>query len=315
VRFGEPDAAQTQRLIAQLDPHFPAPTYELNWLLCETLAFLQAPRTAAKALALIESAATQEEQMQYARDIRLLKAGWTTELRTRYFAWFLKAANYRGGRSFDKFIEIIRNDAVASLSAAEKTALADLLAKKPERKTALEASASALAGRTPTAWTLEELTAAANTGMKGRSFETGRKMFAVTGCFTCHRFGNEGGMSGPDLTLAGGRYNAHDLIDNILNPSREINTQFVPTVLTKQDGSQIIGTIVNLSNANVRVNTDPSDPSQFIEVDRTTVTSIEPSKVSMMPPGLLDLLSKDEVLDLVAYVLSGGVAKNAMFGK
>jgi putative heme-binding domain-containing protein len=190
-----------------------------------------------------------------------------------------------------------------------------LLAKKPERKTALEASASALAGRTPTAWTLEELTAAANTGMKGRSFETGRKMFAVTSCFTCHRFGNEGGMSGPDLTLAGGRYNAHDLIDNILNPSREINTQFVPTVLTKQDGSQIIGTIVNLSNANVRVSTDPSDPSQFIEVDRTTVTSIEPSKVSMMPPGLLDLLTKDEVLDLVAYVLSGGDAKNAMFGK
>ncbi len=314
VRFGEPDAAQTQRLIAQLDPHFPAPTYELNWLLCETLAFLQAPRTAAKALALIESAATQEEQMQYARDIRLLKAGWTTELRTRYFAWFLKAANYRGGRSFDTFIEIIRNDAVASLSTAEKTALADLLAKKPERKTALEASASALAGRTPTAWTLEELTAAANTGMKGRSFETGRKMFAITSCFTCHRFGNEGGMSGPDLTLAGGRYNAHDLIDNILNPSREINTQFVPTVLTKQDGSQIIGTIVNLSNSNVRVNTDPSDPSQFIEVDRTTVTSIEPSKVSMMPPGLLDLLTKDEVLDLVAYVLSGGDAKNAMFG-
>ena len=315
VRFGAPDDAQTQRLIAQLDPHFPAPTRELNWLLCETLAFLQAPNTAAKALALIESAPTQEEQMEYARDIRLLKAGWTTELHTRYFAWFLKAANYRGGASFDKFIEFIRTDAVASLSDAEKTALADVLAKKPERKSALEAAASALAGHTPTAWTLEELTAAANTGMKGRSFETGRKMFAAAGCFTCHRFGNEGGMTGPDLTLAGGRYNARDLIDNILNPSKEINEQFVPTVLTKQDGTQIIGSIVNLNNANVTVNTDPSDPWQRIDVNRATVKSIEPSKVSLMPPGLLNLLTKDEVLDLVAYVLSGGDAKNAMFAK
>ena len=315
VRFGAPDAAQTQRLIAQLDPHFPAPTRELNWLLGETLAFLQAPNTAAKAVALIERAPTQEEQMEYARDIRFLKTGWTTELHTRYFAWFEKAASYRGGASFEKFIEFIRNDAVASLTDAEKTALAAVLAKKPERKSALEAAASALAGHTPTAWTLEELTAAANTGMKGRSFANGRKMFAAAGCFTCHRFGNEGGMTGPDLTLAGGRYNARDLLDNILNPSKEINEQFVPTVLTKQDGTQIIGTIVNLNNASVTVNTDPSDPWQLVEVNRVTVKSIEPSKVSLMPPGLLNLLTKEEVLDLTAYVLSGGDAKNAMFSK
>jgi hypothetical protein len=32
-----------------------------------------------------------------------------------------------------------------------------------------------------------------------------------------------------------------------------------------------------------------------------------------MPPGLLNLLSRDEILDLAAYVLSGGDPKNAMF--
>jgi len=315
VRFGAPDAAQTERLIAQLDPHFPAPTRELNWLLCEQLAFLQAPHTAAKAVALIERAPTQEEQMEYARDIRLLKTGWTTELRTRYFAWFHQAANYRGGASFDKFVEFIRHDAVASLSADEKTALADVLAKKPERKSALEAAGTVLAGRTPTAWTLDELAAAASTGMKGRSFATGRKMFGAVGCFACHRFGNEGGMTGPDLTTAGGRYTPHDFLDQIINPSKEINEQFVPTVLTKMDGTEIIGTIVNLNNNIVMVNTDPTDPAQDIELDRATIKSIEPSNVSLMPPGLLNLLTKDEILDLAAYVLSGGEEKNAMFAK
>ena len=315
VRFGAPDAVQTQRLIAQLDPHFPAPTRELNWLLCETLAFLQAPNTAAKAVALIERAPTQEEQMEYARDIRFLKAGWTTELHTRYFAWFEKAASYRGGASFDKFIEFIRNDAVASLTDGEKTALAEVLAKKPERKSAIEAAASVLAGRTPTAWTLDQLAAAAATGMKGRSFESGRKMFAAAACFTCHRFGNEGGMTGPDLTGAGGRYSPRDFLDQIINPSKEINEQFVPTVLTKVDGTEIIGSIVNLNNKNVTVNTDPSDPWQRVDVDRAKVKSIEPSKVSLMPPGLLNMLTKEEVLDLVAYVLSGGDPKNAVFAK
>ena len=48
-------------------------------------------------------------------------------------------------------------------------------------------------------------------------------------------------------------------------------------------------------------------------VDRKQVTSIEPSKVSLMPPGLLNILTKDEVLDLLAYVLSGGDPKNAVF--
>ncbi|MEI9898560.1 MAG: hypothetical protein WDN28_33070 [Chthoniobacter sp.] len=138
-------------------------------------------------------------------------------------------------------------------------------------------------------------------------------MFAAVGCFACHRFGNEGGMTGPDLTQAGGRYNARDLLDNVINPSKEINEQFVPTVITKTDGTQVIGMIVNLNADTVRVNTDPTDPNQQVGVDRKQVTSIEPSKVSLMPPGLLNILSKDEILDLAAYVLSGGDPKSPMF--
>ena len=89
-------------------------------------------------MALIETAPTQEEQMQYARSIRMLKTGWTDELHMAYFEWFLKAANYRGGASFEKFIQFIRDDAVASLSASEKESLKEILAKKPVKKSALE---------------------------------------------------------------------------------------------------------------------------------------------------------------------------------
>jgi hypothetical protein len=50
-----------------------------------------------------------------------------------------------------------------------------------------------------------------------------------------------------------------------------------------------------------------------VSVDRKLVISIAPSKVSLMPPGLLNILTKDEVLDLLAYVLSGGDPGNPMF--
>jgi putative heme-binding domain-containing protein len=121
-------------------------------------------------------------------------------------------------------------------------------------------------------------------------------------------------MTGPDLTGAGGRYTPHDLLDQILNPSKEINEQFVPIVVTKSNGQEIVGTVVNLGGENVTLNTDPSDPNQRTSFARKDVVSIEPSKVSPMPPMLLNMLSKEEILDLTAYVLSGGDPKNPAFG-
>ena len=314
VRFGQPDAATTKRILAQLDPQFPAPSFDLNWLLCETLASLQSPTLAAKAIAMIKNAPGQEEQLEYARSIRFLKAGWTTELRTAQFEWFLKAANYRGGASFEKFLEFIRTDAEATLGADEKTALQTVLAKKPEKKSPLAQMAEVFAGRTTvTDWKLDTLAPAVERGLKKRDFEHGRKMFGAAGCFACHRFGNEGGMTGPDLTGAGGRYSPRDLLDQVLNPSKEINEQFVPMVITKSDGDTVTGVIVNLNGDNVMVNTDPANPFQQETIDRKKVTSIEASKVSPMPEGLMGLLTQEEIQDLTAYILSGGDRKNAMF--
>ena len=311
---GRPGPEATKRALAQLEPAFPASQFALNWVLCETLAYLDSTKAAPVGIALMQAAATQEEQMQYARSLRFLRAGWTEELRTAYFEWFLRAANYRGGASFTKFIEFIRNDAIASLSSDEKAALADLLAKTPEPKSPLEALAEALSGRAFVRdWTLEELAAAAEEGLVGRDFQNGRKMFGAAGCFACHRFANEGGMTGPDLTGAGGRYSPRDLLDQILHPSKEINEQFTPTVLTKTNGEAVMGVIVNLNGDSVTLNTDLANPNQRVRVDRKEVADIAPSTVSTMPPGLLNMLTQDEVLDLTAYVLSGGDSAGPMF--
>jgi len=311
----EPGKDEMDALIAQLDPAFPADNFELNWLLCETLAYMQAPNTATKGMALIAEAIGQEQQLQYARSLRFLTTGWTPKLRTAQLNWFLTAANYKGGASFDKFIEFIRNDTLTTFTDAEKKQNAALIAKKAVRKTAIENVGAMFAGRTPKMWTLDELSSAAKTGMKGRDFENGRKMFGAAACFACHRFKNEGGMTGPDLTGAGGRYSPHDFLDQIINPSKVINEQFAPIVVTKNNGDIASGVVVNLSGDNVTLNTDVSDPNQRINIDRKEVKSIEVSKVSPMPPMLLAMLTKDEALDLLAFVLSSGDKGNAMFKK
>ena len=316
-RYGKPDAASVAAVTAQYDAAYPAADFELNWILTETLSFLQSPTLAAKGMALVADAGSQEPEMEYMRSLRMLKAGWTPALREAQLNWFVKAASYRGGSSFGKFIELIRNDSLATFTPEELARHEKLitLAKNPPVKSAYENVGAIFAGRTPKNWTLEELSAAANTGMKGRDFENGRKMFGAAACFACHRYGNAGGMNGPDLTGAGGRYSPHDLLDQIINPSKEINEQFAPVVVTKTDGTTVTGVIVNLNGDTVQINTDLSDPDQRVGFDRKQVKSIEVSKVSPMPPMLLSMLTKEEVLDLVAFVLSGGDKENAAFKK
>jgi len=268
-------------------------------------------------MALVAAAGSQEPEMEFMRSLRMLKAGWTPALREQQLNWFVKAASYRGGSSFVKFIEFIRNDSLNTFTAEETARHASLLAtaKNPPVKSAYENVGAIFAGRTPTNWTLDELATAAETGLKGRDFETGRRMFGAAACFACHRYGNAGGMNGPDLTGAGGRYSPRDLLDQIIHPSKEINEQFAPVVVTRQDGSTVSGVIVNLNGDTVQINTDLSDPDQRVGVDRKQVRSIEVSKVSPMPPMLLNMLTKEEVLDLVAFVLSGGDKEHRFFKK
>ena len=318
-RFGQPDDATAEKLIAAIDPMFPAESAELNWLLCETLAWLQSPTLAKKAIAMIEAAPTQEEQMQYARSIRMLKTGWTDELQTAYFEWFLKAANYRGGASFEKFIQFIRKDAVASLSNSQKESLNELLAKKPVKKSAIENLGAVFEGREEKKWTLDELSQAASTELKQRDFANGRKMFAAAACYACHRFDNQGGITGPDLTSAGRRYSAHDLIDQVINPSRVINDQFSGVMVLTEDGEIHNGVIVNLgvkrNGSSLVLNTDLADPNQRVTILRETIEELKVSKTSPMPNGLFDRMTKDEILDLIAYLISGGDSKHEYFKK
>lgn len=312
-RFGTPSEGQRQALIEKLDPLFPASSPEKNWLLCETLAFLQSPSVAEKTLALIQSVPTQEEQMQYARSIRFLKEGWTTELHTQYFEWFLTAASYAGGASFEKFIEFIRNDAVASLNDQQKSELAAVLEKKPERKSVLENLGKVFEGRQMHEWSLDELAAVTATGMQNRNFDNGQKMFTAAGCYACHRFNNQGGMNGPDLTTAGRRYSVKDLLDQVVNPSKVINEQFAAITVVTEDGLVHNGVVVNLNGDRLTLNTDLTDPNQRVNIDRSKIEELFVSKTSPMPAGLLNRMTEDEILDLTAYLISGGDADHQMF--
>ena len=96
-------------------------------------------------------------------------------------------------------------------------------------------------------------------------------------------------------------------------PSKEINEQFVPTFVKMKNGDTLTGVVVNLGGDRVILNTDLYDPNQRTNVSRNDIESIGPSTVSPMPPGLLNLMKEGEVIDLLAYILSGGDPEHQYF--
>jgi putative heme-binding domain-containing protein len=310
VRTGKPSEEARKALIARFDPLFPAKGREANAMLAELLIYLDTPGIVTKGVKLLENAPTQEEQIEYAKSLRMAKSGWTPEQRKAYFQWFLKGASYKGGSSFRKFVNNIKNEAVAALTPAEKTALKDIVEAQPSVQTPVIKPRPFVKK-----YTTAEVVALSEKKLTDRDFERGRNMFAQANCFSCHRFNNEGGSMGPDLSAVSGRFGPRDLIESIVEPSKVISDQYVATIFETTDGKVITGRIVNASGDIMFVNTNMLDPNLLEKVDRRKVESMKPSPISMMPEDLLSTLKEDEILDLLAYLLSRGDPNNKMFKK
>ncbi|MFO0958741.1 MAG: family 16 glycoside hydrolase [Isosphaeraceae bacterium] len=301
-RIGPPEGALRDTLIARFEGKFPAKGREMNSELAQLLVAYQAPGVAAKVLDLLDKAPTQEEQIDYARDLRFLTTGWTPELRERYLRWFHKAAAYRGGNSFNAFLRNIKKASVDAMPEDQVASLKEVIEYQPPAK----AVATAAPRPVVKEWKLEDLAPLVENGLKGRDFDKGRNLFAAAQCFACHRFGNDGGSVGPDLTGLVGRFSPKDLLESIVLPSKTISDQYEAVMIATEDGRVVTGRIINLNGENLTVMPNMLDPNGLVNVDRRKVEEMKPSPVSMMPDGLLNTLNEQEVLDLMAYLLSRG---------
>jgi len=308
IRFGEPADEARQTLIGYLDNHYPGQSTRLNRELSQLLIYLNAPNVVPRTLDLLEQAPTQEEQLQLALWLRSAKEGWSIEDRQRYLAWFNKAARHRGGHSFGGFLKNIRNEVIASLSDEEKTQLADIIAAEPQPEAEVIEPRAVVKQ-----WTIDELLPQVQTKLSGRDFERGRRMFSQAACFKCHRFAGQGGIVGPDLTGAGRRFNDLNLLEALVEPSKVVSDQYEATTFILESGKAVTGRIVNLAGDNYLVSENMLDPGKLTPVNVNEIEESVPSKVSMMPKGLLDTLTQEEILDLVAYLRAGGDPLHEVF--
>jgi len=312
IRLGKPTDLERLNILAQINKAYPSQNSFMNRELSRVLTYLNAPKVIERTLKLQNNALTQEEQIHYAKVLSSISVGWNDDLRKKYFKWYLKSMAHKGGMSFNKFLVNIRAEAIKTLSDQEKETLKPILDVNLEKAVPIaEGPPRSIVKK----WTVGELLSAVNADKNQRNFQRGREMFAAGACFKCHRFAGEGGTIGPDLTGAGGRFNAQNLLESIVEPSKVISDQYASTMFALDDGRVVNGRVINLSGKNMMVLTDMTQPSNLTVVNRDTIDEMMPSKASMMPTGLVDTLTKEEALDLLAYLRSGGNPDHELFQK
>ena len=301
IRGGEISSAQRATWADLVSPLFPSANPARNATLLELLLFLHAPDAIARGFNALDGAVTHEAQLDLVRSLRARLAEWTPAQRTRYLAWLHGTGEWRGGSSFTLLLKELRKEAVASAPEAERATLEKSLAA-----TLASARVPALGGDRITShpWTVAELTALVEKSTGTRDATRGRRVFAAAGCFACHTSTGEGGALGPDLTAAGSRLATRDLLEAILEPSREISDQYGTSEIALHDGRRLSGRIINYTEQGLVLAENLFDPAQGVRIKESDIVSITPSKISLMPPGLLDPFSAGEILDLLAFLRS-----------
>jgi len=146
----------------------------------------------------------------------------------------------------------------------------------------------------------------------GRNFESGKAAYNDAQCFMCHRVGNDGGSIGPELTAASSKYSRREILESILEPSKVVSEQYQNYTVVQKNGDGATGRIVDENDEKVIVQPNLISPER-VSIRKADVADRHPSKISPMPEGLVNLLTADEILDLLAYIESTGKERAANF--
>ena len=148
----------------------------------------------------------------------------------------------------------------------------------------------------------------------GRSHEVGMALFKAASCTGCHKLNNEGQVFGPDLAnLDPKKQNVEHILRSVLEPSKDIDEKYQSYTFLTDSGKTMTGMITEEDANVVKIVIDPLAKDSATVLNKDEIEERRKSDVSLMPKGLLDKLSREEILDLIAYVYTKGDPKNKLF--
>ncbi len=305
IRQGAPSAEDRTRVLAQLEPLYPHASNYANRELCRLLVYLQSPEVVHRTVELISNSISQEDAIFYAQLLARVSEGWTVETREAFFDSLIATRSFQGGKLLSDALQHIREDAIATLTEAEREHLQPHLEKLTAAENVVQVSQPAPFVKQ---WTWQELEVELPQTHHNRSWEQGRTALAKASCVKCHRLGEQGTSTGPDLTNVGRRFNERALLESIVLPSKVIDEKYRLKTYMLDSGKVITGRPISVGATMITLQID-SLRSETVQVNRDEIEQTSPASISPMPTGLVNVLTMDEILDLIAHLKSGGDPK------
>jgi len=186
--------------------------------------------------------------------------------------------------------------------------LKDFLARNPESVPTI------------TEWKAADLAADLARVGQHRNFARGKQLFTALACVQCHQMGKEGVALSRNLTVGPNlddvvkkhKGDAKVVLQEILEPSKNVEEKYRSIILQLQDGTAVTGNVIAQDDDSLTLLTGPA-PAKEQKIAKSAIEQQKFSTLSLMPVGLLNSLDKEQILDLLAYVLAGGNAENAAF--
>ena len=167
--------------------------------------------------------------------------------------------------------------------------------------------------RPRTEWKLEDLTPFAIEMKGGRSYGNGKQMFQAASCIACHRLEGVGNEFGPDLTKLDAKLKIEDVLKDIVEPSSKINEKYQSWKFEMKSGKEYTGIILEEKDGKIKLIENPLAKAEPVIIKADDIETRSKSPVSLMPKGLLDKLSREEILDLLAYIYSRANKSHPLF--
>jgi len=115
----------------------------------------------------------------------------------------------------------------------------------------------------------------------------------------CHRLAGEGRDFGPDLSQMEKKYTRAQLLDNILQPSKTIDPQFVAYSLECKSGESHVGFLIKRDSTEAVIKEATGTQTRVLATD---IAKLEAQKLSLMPEGLLQSFTAQEAADLLEFL-------------
>ncbi len=303
IRQGMPSDDDRTEILARLEQLDPTTSFAVSWLAGELLVALESEQAIGWLLQSLAAAPTQEEQLQCAKTLSRISAGWSHDTAAEVVAWLDRSRGMPGGRLVETAWQNLRSDFQATWSGDLLTSLAEPWAAldRSWREEGIDAGPARPFVRD---WSVEELLTTArpdDANLASRNPAAGLSVLASAGCLTCHRYGDRGTHTGPELTSVGRRYDTRALLESMLEPSRQIDPKYALATLVLDDGTVVTGRAVGVNSRELTIEINPLT-AETVVVNRDRIEHSLPTARSPMPEGLLDHFTADEILDLLAVL-------------